>query len=142
MTATPLPSPHPGPYLLRFPRMGTSESGYLSVVENTDGLLPFSVQRVFWTYDTPADSLRGGHAHRRTAQVLIALCGQIVVETERPDGQRQTFTLAAPDHGLYVPPGTWHTMRPAPGAVQLVLASLPYEEADYLRDYASFRASY
>ena len=126
------------PYLIQFPKLGDSGIGYISVVEQTD-LLPFAVQRIFWTYYTPESIVRGRHAHHLTEQVLIAASGRIIITTEHADGTIQTFRLEDPNVGLYVPPNVWHTMQYSHSAVQLVLASMPYNEQDYIREYKQFR---
>ena len=131
--------PYPAPYLLAFSQIGDAGIGYLSVSENAEPPLPFAVQRVFWTYYTPDNILRGRHAHRATEHVLLAVAGRIVVTTEQADGKLEIFRLESPHVGLYVPPNVWHTMQYSPGAVQLALASQPFEEEDYIRDFEEFR---
>ena len=126
------------PYIIQFPKLGDSGIGYISVVEQTD-LLPFAVQRIFWTYYTPESIVRGRHAHHLTEQVLIAASGRLIVTTEHADGTIQIFRLEDPNVGLYVPPHVWHTMQYSHSAVQLVLASAPYNEADYIRSHDDFR---
>lgn len=126
------------PYLLSFPGIGTSDIGYISVAED-QSTVPFEVKRVFWTYHTPESVVRGRHAHHRTEQVLVAVAGRIVVLTELPGEQAQTFVLDQPDLGVYIPPYCWHTMQYSAGTVQLTVASTTYHEADYIRDYAEFR---
>ena len=86
--------------------------------------------------------MRGRHAHFRTEQVIVALKGRIVVTTETADGSLKAFRLEAPHVGLYVPPHVWRTMQYSPGALQLVVASTPYDEADYIRDYDQFRRAW
>ena len=49
------------PYFIEFPKIGKPDLGYISVAENES--LPFQVNRVYWTYFTPEDVMRGGHAH-------------------------------------------------------------------------------
>ncbi len=127
------------PYLIHFPKMGSSEIGYISVIEQSQSLVPFKIQRVFWTYYTPESIVRGRHAHHATEQVLIAAAGRITVTTELADGTIQSFRLEDPNEGLYVPPHAWHTMQYSHSAVQLVLASAAYLETDYIRDYDKFR---
>ena len=126
------------PYLIQFPKLGEPGIGYISVTEN-DKLVPFALQRIFWTYFTPESIVRGRHAHYATEQVLIAAAGRIIVTTEHADGTIQTFRLEDPNVGLYVPPHVWHTMQYSHSAVQLVLASATYNEADYIRDYEEFK---
>ena len=126
------------PHLIHFPKLGEPGVGYISVTEN-EKLVPFELKRIFWTYYTPESIVRGRHAHYATEQVLIAAAGRIIVTTEHADGTIQTFRLEDPNVGLYVPPHVWHTMQYSHSAVQLVLASAPYNEADYIRDYDDFK---
>lgn len=129
------------PYLIDFKKLGTSEIGYISVFENND-LVPFKVERVFWTYYTPEDVVRGRHAHYKTEQILIAVAGRIIVNIEMPDGSKEIFTLDKPNVGLYVPPHCWHTMQYSHSSAQLVLASTIYDEKDYIRKYEDFKNYY
>lgn len=129
------------PYLIDFKKLGTSEIGYISVFENNDQV-PFKVERVFWTYYTPEDVVRGRHAHYKTEQILIALSGRIIVNIEMPDGSKEIFTLDKPNVGLYVPPHCWHTMQYSHSSAQLVLASTVYDENDYIRKYEDFKNYY
>lgn len=132
-------SSYPAPYLVTFSRIGDADIGYLSVSESTVPPLPFSVQRVFWTYHTPENILRGRHAHRATEHVLLAVAGRIVVTLEHASGKLEVFRLESPHVGLYVPPNVWHTMQYSPGAVQVALASQPFAEEDYIREYTEFK---
>ncbi|WP_052732996.1 sugar 3,4-ketoisomerase [Hymenobacter terrenus] len=130
---------YPAPHLIQFPKLGEPGIGYISVGESAKEPLPFTVQRFFWTYYTPESIVRGRHAHHRTEQVLIAVAGRIIVTTELANGDINIFRLEDPFVGLYVPPSVWHTMQYSHAAVQLVLASEPYAEDDYIRDYEVFR---
>ncbi|MFT5255399.1 MAG: hypothetical protein ACI9RL_000741 [Candidatus Paceibacteria bacterium] len=47
--------------------------GNLSVIEKQ--VVPFDIKRVYYLYDVPSDSTRGGHAHKELRQFLIALSG-------------------------------------------------------------------
>jgi mannose-6-phosphate isomerase-like protein (cupin superfamily) len=129
------------PYLIEFKKLGASGIGYISVNENIEQV-PFKVERVFWTYFTPEDVVRGRHAHYKTAQVLIAVAGRIIVNLELPNGEKQIYTLDKPNLGLYVPANCWHTMQYSHSSVQLVFASTTYSEGDYIRDYDKFKEVY
>ncbi|MBD2716825.1 FdtA/QdtA family cupin domain-containing protein [Hymenobacter sp. BT646] len=119
------------------PVIGDAASGYTVAVE--PGQLPFAVARVYWTYGTPADVLRGHHAHRTLEQLLVAVKGRLDVTLENSAGEQQKFTLERPDVGLYLPGLYWRTIRFHEQAVLLCLVSQPYSEASYIRDYAAFR---
>ena len=125
------------PELINCLKLGAPEIGYISATEQQ--FMPFEVKHIFWTYYTPESILRCRHAHYTTEQVLIAAAGRITVTTELADGTIQSFRLEDPHEGLYVPPHVWHTMQYSHSAVPLVLASMLYDEADYIRSYDEFK---
>jgi len=125
------------PYLIEFSKIGSPEIGFISVLEG-EKLVPFKVERLFWTYYTPDQIVRGRHAHYVTEQVLIAMAGNIKVHLEDPFGKKEVFVLDKPTMGLYVPPNYWHTMEYSHASVQLVFASTKYNESDYIRDHQKF----
>jgi hypothetical protein len=126
------------PHLLELRQHGSSPVGYITIIEQGVAPLPFNVQRIFWTYFTPESVIRGAHGHFVTEQILIALAGTIQVEVEDAWGNLNQFMLHHPTQGLYLPPDHWHTMKYSHTAIQLVLASTVYAEADYLRDKQEF----
>lgn len=128
---------YPAPHLIELSKLGDSQIGYLSVVQN--GVLPFEVKRIFWTYYTPESIVRGRHAHYKTEQALFAPTGRIIVNTEDGNGNLQTFVLDNPNIGVYIPPNVWHTMQYSHTAVQLAFASTEYNEEDYIREYNQFK---
>ncbi len=125
------------PYLIEFPKIGDPTIGYISVVE-FEKLLPFKPERVYWTYYTPESIVRGRHAHHKTEQVLIAVSGTILLHIETIEGDLFTYKLEKPTQGIYIPPLAWHTMQYSHTAVQLIIASSKYDEADYIRSYDEF----
>lgn len=129
---------YPKPYEIALPKLGVPAEGYITVAE-LESMMPFAVQRCFWTYYTPESIVRGRHAHHHTEQVLIAIAGRILLQTEDPSGEILTFVLDKPNIGVYLPPQCWHTMQYSHNAVQLVFASTLYDEADYIRSYADFK---
>ena len=122
---------------MQFDSIGNSSLGFLSVCEEWRNI-PFSIKRVYWTYFTPQDIMRGGHANIDKQLVLIAVSGNIKVETEMLDGYRETFYLDHPSKALFIPKLCWHTMQYSHDSVQMVLASNLYSEEDYIRDYDLF----
>ena len=101
--------------------------------------MPFEVKRVFWTYGTPPDVTRGGHAHYRTETVLVAVSGRIVVSTALVGGAPVEFVLDTPSRGLYLPPRCWRTMKYTASAVQIAFESTDYSAEDYIRSLDDFR---
>ncbi len=124
------------PSLLTLPKIGNPSLGYISLIENP--FIPFNVKRIYWTYFTPEEVQRGAHAHHYLEQILVALSGTIIVETEMPNGKKDKFILNSPDQGLYIPKYTWHVMKYTHNAVQMSVASMIYDEQDYIRDYKEF----
>lgn len=126
------------PYIIEFPSIGDPSLGYLSVGEQFKAI-PFAIARVYWTYYTPQNVMRGGHANIMKELVLVAVSGSITVTTEMRDGNKGLFILDHPAMGLYIPKLCWHTMKYSHSAVQMVIASNIYSEADYIRDYSKFK---
>lgn len=123
--------------IIELDRHHSRRKGDLSVVQN-GGMLPFDVRRVFYLYDVPGGSARGGHAHRTVHQIIIAVAGSFSIALD--DGNiRRTVTLNRPYIALHVRPGVWNELFDfSSGAVCLVLASEPYDEAEYIREYSEF----
>ena len=113
------------------------EKGNITVVENNK-TIPFDIKRTYYLYDVPGGEARGGHAHQKLSQLIIAASGSFTVTLD--DGNvKRTFVLNRPYQGLYIVPGIWRVLDDfSSGSVCLVLASHPYEENDYIRDYEDF----
>jgi hypothetical protein len=126
------------PYIIQFKSIGSSDLGYLSVAEENNEI-PFKLKRAYWTYYTPQDVARGGHANINKELVLVAVAGNITINIEMLDGFKKEFTLSRPHEGLYIPKLCWHTMYYSHNAVQLVLASNLYTVDDYIRSYEIFK---
>ena len=114
-----------------------SVEGNLIALEN--GIhLPFDVRRVYYLYDVPFGSRRGGHAHKNLQQYLIAVSGSFTVTLDDGSNQQDVF-MNNPSEALYLPPGIWREIHNfSSGSICLVLASAEFSEADYIRDYSSF----
>lgn len=112
------------------------ERGSLAVIEKE--VLPFNIKRVYYLYDVPSDSYRGGHAHKEQESVIIALSGSFEVVIDDGETQKRVM-LNKPTQGLYVPTHIWREIDNfSSGSVCLVLASTNYNEDEYIRDYDAF----
>lgn len=111
--------------------------GNLTFIEGNHHI-PFEIQRTYYLYDVPGGESRGAHGHKKLEQLIVAISGSF--EVVLSNGQvQERFQLNKPFVGLYVPSRTWRTLENfSSGSVCLVLASLPYSEEDYLRDYSDF----
>jgi acetyltransferase-like isoleucine patch superfamily enzyme len=111
--------------------------GLLSVAE-VESHVPFVPRRAFFVNDVPGKEARGEHAHRQCHQFLICVSGSLSVIVD--DGRaRHEVQLDNPALGLYLPPLVWSVQyRFSSDAALAVLASDPYDAADYIRDYEEF----
>jgi hypothetical protein len=111
--------------------------GNLTFVES-EVHVPFAIERVYYLYDVPGGSERGGHAHRALHQFIVAMSGSFDVVLD--DGQdRKRVHLSRSYNGLYVCPMIWRELDNfSSGSVCMVFASAKYDEADYYRDYGTF----
>lgn len=122
--------------LIDLPRIADPR-GNLTVAE-AHSHLPFGVARVYWVYDVPAGECRGGHAHKACREFIVAVSGSFTVTLDY-GREKQTFLLNHPYQGLLVETGVWRTLDDfSSGAVCLVMASEPFEEEDYIRDYGDY----
>lgn len=111
--------------------------GNLTVVQQMNDI-PFKIARAYWVYDVPAGECRGGHAHKQLKQFIIAVSGSFEVTLDNGK-KKETYLLNHPYQGLLVDTGVWRTLDDfSSGAVCLVLASEPFSEEDYIRDYDDF----
>ncbi len=129
------------PHLLSLKSIGNSVEGYITVAEETRNI-PFVVKRVYWTYFTPQNVIRGFHAHKQLQQLVFAVSGIIKISVETSAGNKMNFVLDKPHEGLYLPPNTWREIQFSHSAVLMCLASEFFEEDDYIRDYQKFKDGY
>ena len=122
--------------LIRLPQIHDPR-GDLTFVEGGNHL-PFDIARVYYLYNVPVDSERGGHAHWELEQVVFALSGSFRMKIDFGDRQEEHW-LRDPRVGLYINRMVWREMDSfSQGAVCMVLASNRYNEADYIRDHGEF----
>jgi dTDP-4-dehydrorhamnose 3,5-epimerase-like enzyme len=114
-----------------------SPAGNITVLEENISI-PFGVKRVYYLYDVPGGAERGGHAHKKLQQLIVAASGCFDVMLD--DGKNKKIVeLNRPYYGLLVIPGIWRELiNFSSGAICLVLASELYDKDDYIRDYQEF----
>lgn len=125
--------------LLSMSVQGDARCNLISI-DATAGL-PFQIARVYYIFGTSEQVDRGFHAHRNLVQWAICVSGACTIILD--DGQERTkVRLDTPDQVLEIGSMVWREMRDfTEGAVLLVLANSPYDEADYIRDYDQFLAA-
>ena len=119
----------------------TDPRGNLTVAEQYKDI-PFEIKRVYWTYDVPGGETRGGHAHKKLYQLIVATSGSFTVILDNGK-EKETFLLNHPWQGLLIEPGIWRELEDfSSGAVCLVLASDLFDLNDYIYDYDEFKKIY
>ncbi|SHL02408.1 sugar 3,4-ketoisomerase [Chryseobacterium polytrichastri] len=126
------------PQIITFDKIGSSQLGYITIAEAQKNI-PFDIQRVYWTYYTPQDVIRGGHAHKKLQQVIFAVSGTITFNTEDKEANKEVFILDHPTKGLFIPKLIWRDIQFSHNAILLCLASELYDEKDYFRDFEEFK---
>ena len=122
--------------LISLPRIHDPR-GNLTFIEG-GAHVDFAIQRVYYLYDVPGGSERGGHAHKALRQLIIAMSGSFDVLLDDGTDKRR-FHLNRSYVGLYVCPMIWRELDNfSSGSVCMVLASNRYDEEDYYRDYDTF----
>lgn len=124
--------------IINIPKINNAK-GNIGVIENTT--IPFDVKRVYYLFDIPSGAKRGGHAHKKLKQVLIAISGSFDVVLK--DGKsKEIITLNRPDKGLLIENNIWRELENfSSGSVCLVLASEEFSEDDYIRNYKEYLSS-
>jgi mannose-6-phosphate isomerase-like protein (cupin superfamily) len=103
------------------------ERGMLTFIEKE---LDFDIKRIFWITGSGI-SLRGGHRHYLTRQILVVVSGRVEVYVN--DGYHEKYIdLNSPSKCLIVEPDDWHTMRFDKDSIMLVIASHEYDPLDYI----------
>jgi dTDP-4-dehydrorhamnose 3,5-epimerase-like enzyme len=122
--------------IIQLPKI-SDPRGNLTFIEGSQHI-PFNINRVYYLYDVPGGSLRGGHAHKDLSQLIIAMSGSFDVLLD--DGkERKKFHLNRSYHGLFVCPMIWRELDNfSSGSICMVLASNVYDESDYYRDYNEY----
>jgi dTDP-4-dehydrorhamnose 3,5-epimerase-like enzyme len=119
-----------------FQRHGDDRGMLVALEEGKE--IPFDVKRVYYMYDTVPGVRRGLHAHKCLEQILICIHGSCKIHLD--DGEEtEEVELSSPYEGLYIPNDIWREMYDfSSDAVLMVLASVIYDESDYIRNYDEF----
>jgi len=126
-----------GCFIVQLPNV-SDERGSLAFGE-AEHHIPFTIKRVFWTYDIQGDNMRGDHAHRTCQMVLFPIGGSFDIEID--DGENQMLLhMDDPSQGVFIPPLVWcRLMNFTKGAACISLASEEYRAEDYIHDYEDFK---
>ena len=117
------------------------EAGWLVALESRKNI-PFPIERAYYIFGTRPGVRRGKHAHRSLRQVMICLAGECQVLLD--DGRTtEEVRMYRNDRGLLIDPMVWHEMHDfSADCILLVLADAWYDEAEYIRSYDAFKATW
>ncbi len=125
------------PQLVELPKF-LDKRGNLSFIEEFKHV-PFKIMRSYWIYDVPGGEERGAHAYKDNQEFIVSLSGSFDVSLDNGI-EKLTFSLNRSYYGLYVPSGWWRTMDNfSTNSFALIMASVPYDADDYIRDYEEFK---
>ena len=112
--------------------------GNLSFFENGNQI-PFDIRRTYWIYDVPGGEVRGGHAFKKSHELIVALSGSFDIVLN--DGEKEVkFSLNRSYFGLYVPNLLWRRLENfSTNSFALVVSSIPFNSNDYIRDFDEFK---
>ena len=100
--------------------------------------IPFDIARVFTVRGLPKGIVRGNHAHLKTSEVMFCSAGQVALTLEGAGG-RERCVLDSPEKAVFIGPLVWITYESlADFSTCTVLASTPFDEADYIRERSAF----
>lgn len=122
--------------LINLPKI-LDERGNLSVLQEHKEI-PFEIKRVYWIYDVPGGELRGSHAFKQAAEIIIALSGSFDVVLH--DGEKEhKYQLNRSYYGLYIPKMTWRRIENfSTNSLALVITSQLFNSEDYIRDFDDY----
>jgi len=122
---------------VQFPKIA-DQRGCLAFGEGNRHI-PFSIKRIFWTYNIQDGNMRGDHAHRTCEMVLFPIGGSFDIELD--DGENKTLLhMDDPSRGIFIPPLVWcRLMNFTKDAACISLASEEYRAEDYIHDYKEFK---
>jgi hypothetical protein len=124
--------------LINLPKI-PDDRGNLSFIEE-ENHIPFKIKRTYWIYDVPGGEYRGSHAFKESEEFIVALSGSFDVILH--DGKEETkFSLNRSYYGLYIPKLHFRRLENfSTNSLALIMASTPYNENDYIRDFNEFLA--
>lgn len=113
------------------------ERGNMVVIEG-NSTIPFDIKRVFYSFGTDKDAIRGQHANKFSDFVLINVSGNCNLKVT--DGKEEKiFCLNTPFKGVYVPKLIWKEMYDfSSDSVLLVITNTHYDSNEYIRDFIEY----
>ena len=126
-----------GVQLIELPKI-KDPRGNLSFFENSNQI-PFDIKRTYWIYDVPGGEVRGGHAFKKSHELIVALSGSFNVVLN--DGKNEVvYNLNRSFNGLYVPNLIWRSLDNfSTNSLALIVSNIKYNSQDYIRNFKEFK---
>jgi hypothetical protein len=109
------------------------------VALESEGNVPFTIERVYFVYATKPCVSRGFHAHKDLKQLAICVAGKcrVILDNGRI---REEVWLDSPTKGLLIDTLIWRELHDfSDDCVLLVLASKHFNSDDYVTNFDEFR---
>lgn len=98
----------------------------------------FKPERIFYITNVPEDVTRGEHAHKKCAQFLIVMTGNLKLVLDNGREIKEVI-LDNNSQGVLIGPNIWVEINNfSRDCTLLVLASDKFDEADYIRNRSEF----
>ena len=126
-----------GVQIIELPRIKDLR-GNLSFFENNNQI-PFDIKRTYWIYDVPGGKVRGGHAFKKSHELIVALSGSFNIVLN--DGNNEViYSLNRSYNGLYVPNLIWRSLENfSTNSLALIVSNIEYNSEDYIKDFKDFK---
>ena len=99
---------------------------------------PFIPKRIYYITKPKKNEPRGCHAHKETEQLLFCIQGNVRMILDDGDNKEE-IVLDKPNVGILLHKMVWHEMHDMDeNTILLVLASLKFNPADYIRSYDQY----
>jgi dTDP-4-dehydrorhamnose 3,5-epimerase-like enzyme len=99
--------------------------------------LPFIPVRVFTVNSVPKNTIRGGHAHHMTEQLIVCTSGEIKVILH--DGNQETEIIITKGQSVFVRKKIWDSqVFLTDDSSIMVLCSTEFNSDDYIKNFGEF----
>jgi dTDP-4-dehydrorhamnose 3,5-epimerase-like enzyme len=106
--------------------------GKLVIAENKKQI-PFLIKRFYLLFDTPVNTIRGRHAHKKTKLFLICLNGKCQISIFRKSKKIIKFSLSNKNKGAFINNMVFKEIKfIKKNTLLAVLASEKYNKNDYI----------
>ena len=124
------------PYKISLKKIHIPNTESVLIPINSFDSIPIDIKRFFYIFNLTNADLRGGHAHKKITQCIIALNGTFEIKSSDAF-KSQYFKLTNPTEALIVPPLNWiEIYNFSSEAIILVTADDVYDEKEYIRDFS------